>query len=168
MPPRYERRLRFVSAESSRSPGSRFDVRITLALQDPGEDSDASESRYVGEASGVGDVILEPRLAVEATLTAIAEATGDPEYFRLLGIKVVHAFDTRVVLVCLRTSDDRSAQVVGAVPFSGAMARTAATAALDATNRLVGLTLAQAEDETAGGKADETKGKTKGKTAGEK
>ena len=164
MPPHYQRRLRFVSAESSRTPGSRFDVRITLALQDPGEDSDESQSRYVGEASGVGDVVLEPRLAVEATLTAIAEATGDPEYFRLLGIKVVHAFDTRVVLVCLRTSDDRSAQVVGAVPLSGAMARTAATATLDATNRLVDLVLAQAEDET----ADETKGKTKGKTAGEK
>lgn len=172
MPPRYGRRLRFVSAESSRTPGSRFDVRITLALQDPGEDSDESESRYVGEASGVGDVILEPRLAVEATLTAIAEATGDPEYFRLLGIKVVHAFDTRVVLVCLRTSDDRSAQVVGAVPLSGAMARTAATATLDATNRLVDLVLDQAEDETAGGKANETAGgkadETKGETAGEK
>ena len=160
--------MRFVSAESSRTPGSRFDVRITLALQDPGEDSDESESRYVGEASGVGDVILEPRLAVEATLTAIAEATGDPGYFRLLGIKVVHAFDTSVALVCLRTSDDRSAHVVGAVPLRGAMARTAAMAALDATNRLVDLVLAQAEDETAGGKADETKGKTKGKTAGEK
>ena len=148
--------MRFVSAESSRTPGSRFDVRITLALQDPGEDSDESESRYVGEASGVGDVVLEPRLAVEATLTAIAEATGDPEYFRLLGIKVVHAFDTRVVLVCLRTSDDRSAQVVGAVPLSGTMARTAATAALDATNRLVALLLGQAEDETAGQAEDET------------
>ncbi len=88
----------------------------------------------------------------------------------------MHAFDTRVVLVCLRTSDDRSAQVVGAVPLSGAMARTAATATLDATNRLVDLVLDQAEDETAGGKANETDdgtagGKadeTKGETAGEK
>ncbi len=150
MPPRYERRLRFVSAESSRTPGSRIDVRVTLALQDPGEGSDESESRYVGEASGVGDVILEPRLAVEATLAAIGEATGDPGYFRLVGIKVVHAFDTRVVLVCLRTSDDRSAQVVGAVSLRGAMARTAALAALDATNRLVAMLLGQAEDETAG------------------
>jgi hypothetical protein len=152
VPPRYERRLRFVSAESSRTPGSRIDVRVTLALQDPDEDSDESESRYVGEASGVGDVILEPRLAVEATLAAISEATGDPGYFRLVGIKVVHAFDTRVVLVCLRTSNDPSAQVVGAVPLSGAMARTAATAALDATNRLVAILLSEAEDETAGEK----------------
>jgi len=156
VPSRYEHRLRFVSAESSRTPGSRIDVRITLALQDPGEDSDEAESRYVGEASGVGDVILEPRLAVEATLAAIGEATGDPGYFRLVGIKVVHAFDTSVALVCLRTSDDRSAQVVGAVPLRGAMARTAAMAALDATNRLVAILLDQAEDETAGGKAGES------------
>jgi hypothetical protein len=56
------------------------------------------------------------------------------------------------------------------------MARTAATATLDATNRLVDLVLDQAEDETAGGKANETDdgtagGKadeTKGETAGEK
>ncbi len=158
MSPRYERRLRFVSAESSRTPGSRIDVRVTLALQDPREGSDESESRYVGEASGVGDVILEPRLAVEATLAAIAEATSDPEYFRLVGIKVVHAFDTRVVLVCLRTSDDRSGQVVGAVPLRGAMARTAATAALDATNRLVAILLDQVEDDAEGETEDDTAG----------
>lgn len=160
MSPQYERRLQLVAAESSRTPGSRIDVHVTLALQDPEEGSSESESRYVGEASGVGDVILEPRLAVEATLGAIAEATGDPEYFRLVGIKVVHAFDTRVVLVCLRTSDDRSAQVVGAVPLRGEMARTAAMAALDATNRLVAILLHQSEDETAGEKDDETKGET--------
>lgn len=149
VPPRYERRLRFVSAESSRTPGSRIDVHVTLALQDPDKDTDEAEVRYAGEASGVGDVILEPRLAVEATLAAIAEATGDPGYFRLVGIKVVHAFDTRVVLVCLRTSNDRSVQVVGAVPLTGEkaeMARTAAKAALDATNRLVAILLDRAKD----------------------
>jgi hypothetical protein len=161
VPPRYERRLRFVSAASSRTPGSRIDVRVTLALQDP-EGSAESESRYEGEASGVGDVILEPRLAVEATLAAIAEATGDPEYFRLVGIKVVHAFDTRVVLVCLRTSEDQSAQVVGAVPLRGAMARTAALAALDATNRLVAMLLHQGEYGAADGKDDETENETVG------
>ena len=147
MSPFSERRLRFVSAEASKTPGSRIDVRVTLALR---ATEDAPERQFVGEASGVGDVILEPRLAVEATLAAIAEATGDPGYFRLVGIKVVPAFDTRVVLVCLRTSDERSAQVVGAVPLRGAMARTAATAALDATNRLVGGLLGAPEAEGAG------------------
>lgn len=121
-------------------------MRVTLALPDSDGDPAEQESRYVGEASGVGDVILEPRLAVEATLAAIAKATGDPGYFRLVGIKVVHAFDTQVVLVCLRTSDERSAQVVGAVPVRGTMARTAATAALDATNRLVAPMLGRAEN----------------------
>lgn len=177
VPSRYERRLRFVSAESSRTPGSRIDVHVTLALQDPGEDSDDSEVRFSGEASGVGDVILEPRLAVEATLAAIAEATGDPGYFRLVGIKVVHAFDTRVVLVCLRTSDDRSVQVVGAVPLVGEMARTAAKAALDATNRLVAIMLDrtkdsandrandQAKDPAAGLTIDEAEAETEGDRA---
>jgi hypothetical protein len=41
------------------------------------------------------------------------------------------------------------------------MARTAAMAALDATNRLVAMLLDQAEDETSGN-ADETKGETAG------
>ena len=147
---RPEPRLRFVSAESNKTPGSRIDVQVSLALRDDDETAQEQESVFIGEASGVGDEILEPRLAVEATLSAIAQATGDPDYFRLVGIKVVHAFDTRVVLVCLRAAVDPFAQVVGAVPLSVDMARTAATATLDATNRLVARLLRPHEVEAAG------------------
>jgi hypothetical protein len=130
---RSEPRLRFVSSELTRTPGSGAEVRVTLSLRD----TSGTESEFTGETEGVGADLLEPRLAVLATLDAIGQATGQPEYFRLVGIKIVPAFDTRVVLVCVRTVEEHPAQTVGAVPSGGDLARTAATATLDATNRLV-------------------------------
>ena len=128
-----EPRLRFVSSELSRTPGSGAEVTVTLSLRDAA----GIETEYSGETSGVGADLLEPRLAVLATLDAIGQATRRPDYFRLVGIKMVPAFDTRVVLVCVRTVEDQPVQVVGAVPSGGDLAHTAATATLDATNRLV-------------------------------
>ncbi len=108
-------------------------MRVTLSLRD----ESGTDTEFVGETAGVGADLLEPRLAVLATLDAIGQATERPDYFRLVGIKMVPAFDTRVVLVCVRTVEDKPAQVVGAVPSGGDLARTAAAATLDATNRLV-------------------------------
>ncbi len=141
-------RLRFVSAESRQTPGSRIDVSVTLALPAVGGEPEGTEQQYTGRASGVGADILEPRLAVEATLAAIAEATGDPDRFRLLGIKVVPAFDTRVVLVCLR-STDHPVKLVGSLPSRthGDIAQTAAKATLSATNRLLAPSLQNAPGE---------------------
>lgn len=143
-------RLRFVSAEATKTPGSRIDVRVTLGLRLAGARRDTAERTFTGQASGVGDAILEPRLAVEATLAAIAEATDRPEPFRLIGIKVVAAFDTRVVLVCIRSRQGSPRPLVGAVPSQGDIARTAAMATLDATNRLVVQLLRSSEAERAG------------------
>ena len=130
---RPEPRLRFVSSELNPTPGSGAEVSVTLSYKGPS----GITSHYTGETDGVGADLLEPRLAVLATLDAIGQATGQPDYFRLVGIKVVPAFDTRVVLVCVRTVDEHPVQVVGAVPSGGDLTRTAATATLDATNRLV-------------------------------
>ncbi len=89
--------------------------------------------------------LLEARLAVQATLDAIAEATGRTDCFKLVGIKIVPAFDTRIVLVCVRTLEEPSIQVVGAVPVTGDIVKTSATATLDATNRLVARMLSEKE-----------------------
>lgn len=118
-------------------------MSVTLSFRD----SFGTTSHFTGETEGVGADLLEPRLAVLATLDAIAQATERPNYFRLVGIKIVPAFDTRVVLVCVRTVDEHPAQVVGAVPSSGDLTRTAATATLDATNRLVARLLNPKGDE---------------------
>ncbi len=139
-----EPRLRFVSAETRRARGSHADVKVTLALpsSDPATES---ERLFTVEASGVAAELLEARLAVQATLDAIAEATGRTDYFKLVDIRIVPAFDTRVVLVCVRTLQEPSIQVVGAVPWTSDIAKTAATATLDATNRIVAKMLSEKE-----------------------
>ncbi len=139
-----EPRLRFVSAETRRARGSHAEVKVTLALRssDPVTES---ERFFTVEASGVAAELLEARLAVQATLDAIAEATGRTDYFKLVGIRIVPAFDTRIVLVCVRTLEEPSIQVVGAVPSTSELVKAAATATLDATNRLVAKMLREKE-----------------------
>jgi hypothetical protein len=139
-----EPRLRFVAAETRRARGSHAEVKVTLAL--PSSDPEAeSERLFTVEARGEAAELLEARLAVQATLEAIAEATGRTDYFKLVGLRVVPAFDTRIVLVCVRTLEEPSIQVVGAVPVATDIVRTAATATLDATNRIVARMLNEEE-----------------------
>ncbi len=139
-----EPRLRFVSAETRRARGSHADVKVTLAL--PSADPETEPERlFTVEASGVAAELLEARLAVQATLDAIAEATGRTDYFKLVGVRIVPAFDTRIVLVCVRTLEEPFIQVVGAVPSTSDIVKTAATATLDATNRIVAKMLSEKE-----------------------
>ncbi|MDT8435213.1 MAG: hypothetical protein RRA92_00530 [Gemmatimonadota bacterium] len=122
------RRLRLADAVAARERGSRVHIRVALA------DADGT---HEGEAAGVGTETVELRLAAEATLAAIHAAIGAPR-FRLLGIKLLHAFDEDVVLAVLRDLErDVAGRLIGAVPLRGrTLARGAAAALLDATNRL--------------------------------
>ncbi|MEE8446412.1 MAG: hypothetical protein V3S52_02035 [Gemmatimonadota bacterium] len=115
---------------------------MTLAL--PSADPETEPERlFTVEASGVAAELLEARLAVQATLDAIAAATGRTDYFKLVGVRIVPAFDTRIVLVCVRTLEEPWVQVVGAVPSTSDIVKTAATATLDATNRIVAKMLSE-------------------------
>jgi hypothetical protein len=58
---------------------------------------------------------------------------------QLVGIKLVQAFDGRVVLVCLHSTLLPDAKLLGAVPVSDTVDEAAARAVLDATNRLTEL-----------------------------
>lgn len=122
------RRPRLVAAELSRSPGSRLRVRVVLEYGD---------RELAAEREGVGQEIMVLRLAAEATLAALGRATGRERHFALVGIKEVHAFDTRVILVCIRPADDRVRRVLGSVPVEGKLVEAVGRSVLDATNRLV-------------------------------
>lgn len=122
------RRLRFVSVELERLPGSR--TRISVTLDDAGE-------TFREEAEAVGGSQVELRLAARATLSAIGSALGRPDFVRLVGLKQVHAFDADIVLVAVRTADRPGRRLVGAVPVEDDPCRTAAVATLDAVNRVL-------------------------------
>lgn len=123
-----ERRLRFLSAELERLPGSR--LRITVTVSDRG-------TEHRGEAEGVGERQVELRLAARAALEAVGEALGGRRRFGLVGLKQIRAFDAELVLVAVRTDDDPGRRLIGAVPVDEDPCRTAAVATLDAVNRLV-------------------------------
>lgn len=123
-----ERRLRFLSADLERLPGSR--LRITVALSDRG-------AEHRGESEGVGDRQVELRLAARAALEAVGEALGGRRSFELVGLKQIRAFDAELVLVAVRTDDDPGRRLIGAVPVDDDACRTAAVATLDAVNRVV-------------------------------
>jgi hypothetical protein len=125
--PAGERRVRFVSAEAERQPGSRVRVSVEVAFED---------QSHVAQAEGIGTETIEIRLASLATLEAIREVTGTPP-FRFVGVKLMHAFDADVILVALRDPDVEGTRYIGAVPVRTTHVAAAAAAVMDATNRIL-------------------------------
>lgn len=114
--------LRFVSAELFRRPGSTIHVQVKI---------ERAGHVFDAQAEGVGLEAFELRLAAQATLAAVNDATGGPG-FKLLGIKRLHAFDADVVLVSLRDQNNGGYPLIGAVPVRGGLAYAAALAVLSA------------------------------------
>ncbi len=121
-------RVRLATAELARSPGSRATIRIAL---------ERSGATHEVEREGVGEEIMILRLAAQATLDALDRAIGRERHFQLVGVKRLQAFDTLVVLACVRPADEPTLRLVGCVPAPDDLVRGAATAVLHATNRLV-------------------------------
>lgn len=121
-------RIRFVSSDLSITPNARVAVRIVLA---------DGRKRFTAEADGVGGESVILRLAVEAAIEAVHSITDTAGHLQVVGLKLVHAFDGRVVLVCLNSTLWHGAKLLGAVPVRDSLEEAAALAVLAATNRLV-------------------------------
>jgi hypothetical protein len=122
-----EKRVRFVAARADRQPGSRVRVGVEVSFEG---------RSYEAEAEGIGTETIEIRLASLATLEAIRELTDTPP-FRLVGVKLMHAFDAEVILVALRDPDVEGTRYIGAVPVRSTHVAAAAAAVMDATNRVL-------------------------------
>lgn len=121
-------RVRFVAAQLDATPDARARVRVVLA---------EGRKRFEAYADGVGGETVLLRLAVEAAIEALHSATDSAGHLQLVGIKLVHAFDGRVVLVCLNSTQWPEAKLLGAVPVRETLEEAAARAVLAATNRLI-------------------------------
>lgn len=133
---RYER-VDFLGAEVERAPGSELRVRVRLGVD--------GES-YLGEERGTGAGIVELRLAVEATLSALEEAVPNGPHLEQVGVKSVRAFDAEAILVALRVDGPDGKSLLGCVPVGASPGRAAATATLDAVNRILGRPEPEGED----------------------
>lgn len=115
---------RLRSATLTRQPGSGLHVRVEL---------EHDGGLCAAEARGFGSDTVELRLAADATIEALREATEGRIDLRLRGIKRVQAFDAYAVLVSVRVDADRPGRLVGAaVPRNGNMVEAAAAAVLSA------------------------------------
>jgi hypothetical protein len=99
-------------------------------------------NEYTGTASGEKGEAVELRTISSASLAAIAALVPHDVKVRLAGVKMVRAFDAEMVVVSLYRPDDEPHNLVGAVVSGDDPRRAAATAVLNALNRLLGNYLA--------------------------
>jgi hypothetical protein len=125
-------RLRFAGFDFRKLPSGLGSAVVTLEWKET--------ERYVGRAEGVSSAFADLRLAVEATLKALAEFTRHKDVMELAGVKSVRAFDSNVIMVSvLAKRDGKSMQLVGCRIADGDPLRSAVLATLQATNRLLGV-----------------------------
>jgi len=93
--------------------------------------------RLKGVAQGIASPSGELRCAAQACLNALAQGAQDAA-FEVLGVKAVRAFDENVVVVSLAArGSDAGPRLVGSCLAGERLARGAALAVLNATNRVL-------------------------------
>ncbi len=124
-------RLKFAEFVMDRLPTGRCKARVVLSWQ--------GEETFEGVCDGLTSHEGELRCSAQACVTALTEAVESKIKFDLLGVKAVRAFDATVVIVSLATHGvDIRRRIVGSVLAEDDVARAAALAVLNATNRLMG------------------------------
>jgi hypothetical protein len=135
MPNRPPQRLKFVSCETESLPEGHERATVTLVLP--------PDRRFVGSADCQESATGGLRCAAEATLDALSEAMGEAgATLELIGARAVKAFDAEVVIVALSARwEGETRRLVGSYLVDEAPERGAAIAVLNATNRMLGVTM---------------------------
>ena len=128
-------RLRFTGFRFDRSRAGQCHAEVQLTWTD----GRVVTGRAEGQSSPIGDY----RIAAEAALNAIGGFTAGVIRFDLIGVKAIRAFDaTLVVVSILAHRSDGVAKLCGCVLAEGDPIKGAALSVLNATNRLIGNTVA--------------------------
>lgn len=122
-------RLNFSSFTFTRSPSGRCVVRVELEYDN---------KRYSGSCEGQSSPIGDLRLGSEAAMQAIEAFSNGNLGLELMGVKLVRAFDSNVVIVSLTQRAQRGTRLVGCFLADQEPVRGAALAVLNATNRVLG------------------------------
>ena len=126
---RDRQRVRFVAVDSTSLPDKQ--IRFTTTLEWNGR-------LYTGSATGEKGDAIELRTVASSALAAIVEIVDNEISLRLAAVKLVRAFDAEMVVVSLYRPDATPHNLVGAVVAGEDPRRAAATAVLNALNRLLG------------------------------
>jgi hypothetical protein len=124
-------RLRFAEFTLERLPNGRCRAGVGLTWRD--------SEKFTGEGEGLSSEAGELRCAAQACVNALSEAVQGAMCFELVGVKAVRAFDATVLIVSLAVRGDGGGhRVVGSYLTEEDLARGAALAVLNATNRILG------------------------------
>ncbi|MBI3792735.1 MAG: hypothetical protein HY275_17900 [Gemmatimonadetes bacterium] len=128
-------RLRFTGFKFDRTRAGACQSEVTLAWTD----GRTVTGRSAGQSSPLGDY----RIAAEAAMNAIDGFVTGVLRFELIGVKAIKAFDANVVIVSIHAhKEGEVAKLLGCVLAESDPIRGAALAVLNATNRLIGNTIA--------------------------
>lgn len=124
-------RLRLAGCHLEHGKGGRS--RVVVEFEGPGIGQLVS-----GVQSGMTSVDGDLRLAAQATLDAVTRATNGELQLELMGVKLVRAFDTTVIVVAVFTpGGSQTGSMVGAAIADADCPTATVKATLHAINRFV-------------------------------
>jgi hypothetical protein len=128
-------RLRLTHFAFTRTPHGRCHAEVEFEWLD-GE-------RIAGKADGIASTLGDLRLPADATLRAIESFTRGTVSLELIGVKSMRAFDDTVVIVSvLLRRGEETTRLLGCSLAGDDLLRGVVVATLQATNRVVGNTIA--------------------------
>ena len=132
-PHRPQQRVKFISHQMESTPEGHRRAEVTLEMP--------PNLTFVGTADCLEVSLGDLRCAALATVDALHRAMGDADNsLELIGARAVKAFDAHVVIVALSVNaNGGTRRLVGSVLAEKDLARGAAMAVLNATNRVFGM-----------------------------
>jgi hypothetical protein len=124
-------RLRFSEFSFTRTPAGVCVAEVELEW--------APGTRFRGRSEGQSSPLGDLRIAAEAAMRALESFSKGELAFELIGVKMVRAFDANLIIVSISMrGTPMPTRLLGCYLAEGDIARGAATAVLNATNRVLG------------------------------
>ncbi len=126
--PGLRRRVRFVDVRRDED-----NERVTVSVR-----LEWNDRTHTGSAEGERGDAIELRTAARAAVEAVQAVTATDLSIRLIGVKVLHAFDSDLMVASLLLLNGGSRRLVGAVMVGDDLLAAASLAVLSALNRTLG------------------------------
>jgi hypothetical protein len=132
-----ELRVRFSRFEITRTKSGQTTTEVTLELDG---------KKHLGQSTGPSSPLGDLRISAEACLRALSGFAEALE-FELMAVKHIRAFDSNLAIVSITHRQDGSSfPLVGCYLAKEDVCRGAAIAVLNATNRVLGISMQRSEE----------------------
>ena len=132
-----DNRVRFSQFNLTRTKSGQTTAEVTLELDG---------KKHVGQATGPSSPLGDLRISAEACLRALSGFSGGIE-FELVAVKHIRAFDSNLAIVSITHRQEGSNfPLVGCYLAKEDVCRGAAISVLNATNRVLGISMQRAEE----------------------